>query len=89
MPVSGHTAVIGASGANDNSIASGSGYVFRGLSDCQPNGVPDECDIASGNSADCNCNGVADECEGLGDLNCDGVLNAFDIDPFVELLIGG
>ena len=24
-----------------------------------------------------------------GDLNCDGVIDAFDIDPFVELLSGG
>ena len=24
----------------------------------------------------------------LGDLNCDGEVNAFDIDPFVELLTG-
>jgi hypothetical protein len=24
-----------------------------------------------------------------GSLNCDGAVNAFDIDPFVELLIGG
>ena len=24
----------------------------------------------------------------LGDLNCDGAVNAFDIDPFVELLTG-
>ena len=23
-----------------------------------------------------------------GDLNCDGAVNAFDIDPFVELLVG-
>ena len=25
----------------------------------------------------------------LGDLNCDGIIDAFDIDPFVELLTGG
>uniref|UniRef100_UPI00322020C5 hypothetical protein n=1 Tax=Thermogutta sp. TaxID=1962930 RepID=UPI00322020C5 len=30
--------------------------------DCNTNGVPDECDIASGTSQDCNANGVPDEC---------------------------
>ncbi len=31
--------------------------------DCNRNGVPDECDIASGDSDDCNDNGYPDECE--------------------------
>ncbi|MGE0480866.1 MAG: FG-GAP repeat domain-containing protein [Phycisphaerae bacterium] len=40
------------------------------------------------NSGDCDGDGVADECDPdpcglLGDLNCDGVVNNFDIDPFV------
>ena len=35
---------------------------------------------------DRNCNGVPDECDVMGDLNCDGVVNAFDIDPFVLAL---
>jgi hypothetical protein len=30
--------------------------------DCQPNGVPDECDIAAGTSLDNDGNGVPDEC---------------------------
>ena len=46
--------------------------------DCNSNGVPDECDIASGTSTDCNDNGVPDECEvpPLGDtsLDCNGNL---------------
>jgi hypothetical protein len=54
--------------------------------DCNANGVPDECDIAGGFSQDLNDNGVPDECEGPGDLNCDGFVNAFDIDPFVLAL---
>ncbi|MCK4660093.1 MAG: hypothetical protein KAV82_11280 [Phycisphaerae bacterium] len=32
-------------------------------SDCNDNGVPDECDLASGFSQDCNDTGVPDECE--------------------------
>ncbi len=56
--------------------------------DCQPNGVPDHCDIASGFSQDLNGNGIPDECEHyeVGDLNCDGLVNVFDIDPFVLAL---
>ncbi len=32
-------------------------------SDCNSNGVPDECDLASGSSQDCNSNTVPDECD--------------------------
>lgn len=57
------------------------------LADCNGNHVPDSADIAAGTSQDANSNGVPDECEGLlGDLNCDGLINAFDIDPFVLAL---
>ena len=54
--------------------------------DCQSNGVPDECDIVLGDATDHNQNGVPDECESLGDLNCDGSTNLFDIDAFVLAL---
>jgi len=32
-------------------------------SDCNLNGIPDSCDISSGNSRDVNLNGIPDECE--------------------------
>jgi uncharacterized repeat protein (TIGR01451 family) len=35
----------------------------RSSSDCNANGVPDECDLADGTSADCNGNGVPDGCD--------------------------
>ena len=55
--------------------------------DCNGNGRPDDCDIADGISLDADDNGVPDECEGLtGDLNCDQLVNAFDIDPFALAL---
>jgi len=42
--------------------------------DCNANGVPDECDIASGTSGDCNGNGIPDECDvpplGSASLDC-------------------
>jgi hypothetical protein len=33
--------------------------------DCNDNGIPDECDIASGSSLDIDSNGIPDECEAL------------------------
>jgi hypothetical protein len=50
--------------------------------DCNGNGVPDDCDIAAGRSTDLDGDGIPDECR-LGDMNCDGAVNSFDIDPFV------
>jgi hypothetical protein len=54
--------------------------------DCNGNAVPDECDVASGTSTDVNANMVPDECESIGDLNCDGVTDFGDINPFVLFL---
>ena len=54
--------------------------------DCNNNTILDWCDIETGTSIDANSNGIPDECEMVGDTNCDGVLNAFDIDPFVKAL---
>ena len=60
---------------------------YEAAQDCNGNSVPDIFDIAGGTSKDANQNGVPDECEGLkGDLNCDGLINNFDIDPFVLAL---
>jgi hypothetical protein len=56
------------------------------LNDCNSNGIPDDCDIATGTSTDLNGNGVPDECESTGDLNCDGAIDNFDINPFVLAL---
>ena len=55
--------------------------------DCNDNGVPDDCDIEDGSSTDANGNGIPDECEIVpGDLNCDGVVDFGDINPFALLL---
>lgn len=71
--------------------------------DCNENGVPDLCDISvyfgglcggsqpadrQSCSTDLNQNGVPDECDGLGDMNCDGVVTFDDIAPFVTALSG-
>ena len=48
--------------------------------DCNENGIPDDCDIASGTSLDENENGIPDECEGvIGDVNGDGVVDILDL----------
>lgn len=48
--------------------------------DCNENGVPDECDIASGLSRDFNGDGVPDECGNpLGDLDDDGDVDLSDL----------
>ena len=46
--------------------------------DCNTNGVPDACDVASGRSLDVNGNGRPDECELIGDFDDDGDLDADD-----------
>ncbi len=38
-------------------------------SDCNQNGIPDECDITEMTSSDINENGIPDECEGIVDCN--------------------
>ena len=55
--------------------------------DCNHNGRPDDCDIADGTSLDINGDGFPDECERPGDMNCDGVVDGNDIDPFVLALV--
>ena len=64
--------------------------------DCNKNGVPDACDIASGTSKDANGNGVPDECEGpaettfkRGDANADGKLDIADAVRVLGYLFGG
>ncbi|MCK4657889.1 MAG: right-handed parallel beta-helix repeat-containing protein [Phycisphaerae bacterium] len=44
VSISGDVAVIGAHGDDDGGSQSGSAYVCGRFSDCQPNGIPDECE---------------------------------------------
>ena len=45
-------------------------------SDCNSNGIPDSCDIASGAAGDCNANSIPDSCEL--DSDVDGTIDACD-----------
>ena len=47
-------------------------------SDCNENGVPDECDVTAGTSLDENADGYPDECDP--DCNGNGVSDLVDID---------
>lgn len=47
------------------------------VNDCNENGIPDDCDIASLTSVDCNSNGRPDECER--DCNSNGVPDECDV----------
>ena len=47
--------------------------------DCQPNDIPDDCDIASGTSEDCDLNGIPDACQVFADCNGNGVQDTCDI----------
>ena len=58
-----------------------------GVLDCDDDGALDACELATGTATDVNGNGLPDDCEGLGDLNCDGATDFFDIDPFVLAVI--
>ena len=70
VALSGDTAVIGARNDDDLGFNSGSAYVFAlEGEDCNGNGIPDECDIASGDSQDANGDGVPDECRVVLDLD--------------------
>jgi len=72
---------------NTNGVLDISDIVDRTSQDCQPNGLPDECDVdpsdPDGNgtvSQDCQTNGVPDECELLwNDCNSNGVPDECDI----------
>lgn len=57
-----------------SSSAAATGRFAQG--DCNENGIADEVDVESGNSADCNANGIPDECEFPdGDEDQNGVLD--------------
>ncbi len=64
--------------ARGSGLSQPTGLTFLQANECNDNGVPDECEIASGTSGDCNENDVPDECEL--DTDGDGFINACDDD---------
>lgn len=47
--------------------------------DCNGNGIPDSCDIASGTAADLNGNGIPDDCLADGDCNGNRIPDILDV----------
>jgi hypothetical protein len=45
------------------------------IGDCNGNGIPDDCDIAGGDSEDCQPNGIPDECDLAEGISQDGNTN--------------
>jgi hypothetical protein len=67
VEIDGTNVIGGALTHNHKGVGTGSAYVFRNIySDCNGNGISDECDILDGTSIDLDENGVPDECE----VNC-------------------
>ena len=83
LAMAGDLVVIDASLLNYGSVVNfGAAFLFDiNFTDCNGNGVRDECDIASGSATDANSNGVPDSCENLCrmDVNGDGVVNGADL----------
>ncbi len=83
MAMSGDLVAINAPYEDFGSVSIyGAGFLFDiNFTDCNGNGVRDECDIASGSVPDANSNGVPDSCENLCrmDVNGDGVVNGADL----------
>ncbi len=49
--------------------------------DCNHNGIPDSCDIASGTSYDCNQDQIPDDCQAVLDTDGDGIQDGCDNCP--------
>lgn len=81
VSISGAAAIIGTPDDDDAGDKAGAAYVFRvpDSSDCNDNGIADQCDLYFGYSEDVNDNGIPDECECFSDINGDGVVNVVDL----------
>lgn len=74
IALDGTTLVAGAAGGGIDVNHSGSAYAYDLLpfsQDCNANGVPDPCEIATGTSTDCNGNGILDECDIASQVSAD------------------
>ncbi len=87
--ISGPIAMIGSREHDAAGFDSGAAYAYTGISDCNGAGGLDLCEMVANPGLDADNNGILDECESAGepgDLNCDGEINAFDIEPFLSAL---
>ena len=81
VSVDSDTVIVGTPNSTNNGANSGSAYIFvPGVSgsDCDENGIPDDCDVEDP-ANDQNQNGIVDQCECLGDTDLDGDVDTNDI----------
>jgi len=74
-----HDALDIASGTSSDCDHNGVPDECGAFADCNHNGVLDACDIASGVSGDLNSNGVPDECECVADIDGNGSVDVMDL----------
>ena len=79
VAISGGTAIVGSPHSDNVFDDGGAAYFYSGTSDCNSNGVHDECDIHDGTSDDVNDDGIPDECQCIADLSGDGMVNVNDL----------
>ena len=79
-------AAIGAYGDDDSGSSAGAAYVFKVTvgTDCDNNGVADECDIAAGTHSDDNGNGIPDQCECVESEECVDALFCNGVETCVD-----
>jgi len=87
VALSGDTALIG----TDWIVpwdSDGMAIVYRGLSDCNANGLLDLCEVTTAFAEDCNANGRPDECDlasgASEDCNTNGLPDECEVDPFAD-----
>ena len=78
--IDGNRALVGAAGDAEFGPSAGALHAFTGFAgtDCNGNGVADDCEILSGDVPDANGNGIPDTCDVPGDLDGDGLIGITD-----------
>jgi len=91
--VNDNTFLVGAKGHDAGADAAGGAYVFEiGIFDTDGDGFADLCDncpaLANPDQSDSDADGIGDVCDALiGDMNCDGAVNAADVGPMAVALV--
>jgi hypothetical protein len=77
-----HESLPGEADCNGNSIRDGCDIAQGTATDCDVNGLPDNC------QPDCDSDGKIDACDVAGDVDENLAVNQVDVDLFVDVLLG-